>query len=123
MPFMQAVVARANTALNSTNIATTAAAAQALLAPGNSLFAAAKTLIGLSPAEEAHFSLWPSSVQKSLQAALYDAVTRDPPVPVQLLWTPAAGFGVSIWEAAGVNGSFTAISVHLQSPLPAAVTA
>lgn len=123
MPFMNAVVVQANTAFNSANLAATAAQAKVLLAPGsgNTLVDAATTLLKLSPVHAAQLNLWPPSVLAALQAALYDAVNRAPPVSVQFLWTPAAGHGLAIWEAAGVDGSYTSISVHLQSPLPAQV--
>lgn len=116
MPWMQAVVERANTAFNSTNIGSVA---PTLFEPGRSLLDAATALeIVQSHAERKHFSLWPRSLQESLRATLYDALTRNPRVPVQMIWKPAAGFGIATWEAAGVNGSWTAISVELHSPVP-----
>ncbi len=121
MPFMQAVVERANMAFNSKNIESVA---PSLFEPGKDLLNAAMTLdVVQSVAERSHFSQWPRSIQEALRATLYDAVSRSPRVPVQMIWTPAAGFGIGIWEAAGVNGSFTAISVHLKSPMPMATSA
>jgi hypothetical protein len=118
MPWMQAVVERANERFNRKNIESID---PTLLAPGKTLLSAAVALeIVQNDQEIQQFSLWPSSLMASVQATLYDAVSRDERVPVQFSWTPAAGFGVGAWEAAGVGGSYTAITVELKSPLPAA---
>src|SRR5437773_1407336 len=101
MPFMQAVVERANSTFNSTNIESVA---PSLFEPGKDLLDAAMTLeIVKTYSERNHFSLWPRSIQESLRATLYEAVTRSPRVPVQMIWKPAAGLGIGVWEAAGVN--------------------
>lgn len=121
MPWMQAVVERANTQFRSANIANQTQAQKAslldLLAPGKALVDAAAALeIVTNKQERDHFDVWPSSLKEALRATLHDAVNRG--VPVQFSWRPAAGFGIAVWEAAGSGGSSTAITVELRSPMP-----
>jgi len=122
MPWMQAVLERANTQFNSDHIGQQD--------PGQ--FAMEKDFVqeieslGIvqGDREATHVRNWPESVLLAMQAAVLSAVARSagkPPeeaVTVQFTWTPAAGFGVSVWEVGGVNGSKTAITIQLQSPLP-----
>lgn len=122
MPWMQAVLERANTQFNSQHIGQQD--------PGQ--FSMDQDFVDQIQAmgivegqhEASHVRNWPESVLLAMQAAVMNAVARsqglpaEETVPVQFTWTPAAGFGVSVWEAGGVGGSRTAITIQLQSPMP-----
>lgn len=116
MPWMQAIVERANMRFNRFNIDSVPTA---LFEPGRSLVSAAVAMELATDMDEMNaFGVWPSSVQEAVRATLFDALCRENRVPVQFAWTPAGGYGAEIWEASGVNGSATAITIVVKSPLP-----
>jgi hypothetical protein len=114
MPWEQtAVVQDANTTFNSTNIN---GVDETLLEPGKTLLSAAEAL-GIGSAYPpgqvaAAFNRWPPAVQEAIRAALYEAVTSNPRVPVQFTWVHAPGFGVL------ASGTSDSTMVRLRSPLP-----
>jgi len=123
MPWMQAVLERANTQFNSEHIG---AQNPGQFAMEKDFVAEIQSLgIVQDEREASHVRNWPPAVLLAMQAVVQNAVARSAglapaeTVPVQFTWTPAAGFGVSVWEAGGVGGSRTAITIQLQSPMPA----
>src|SRR5690242_6846858 len=116
MPIMQGIIERLNVLLNRKNLEHLDAD---LVAPGQSLAAAARAVGAVTAAyEQAFIESWPSSLQEVIRAALYSAATRKPRIPVTFSWTPGYDFEVSVWEAPGTRRTIGGITIQVRSRYP-----
>jgi len=120
MPYMQAMVDSANTALNRTNIGSFD---HSMVKPGAvpsniGLSAAVSGLPGaqLSNEARAYLDSWPLGLQETVRAAVYSAATRK--LPVAFAWMPGYDFKVTVTEAPGIPGSIGGMTIILESKYP-----
>lgn len=113
MPLLQAMTERANHTFSRKNIAAVSWPAGAKLPE-----VAEKLGIAETEKEVAFLEKWPSSIQAAITAVFEDAVSHDPPIPVQIVWIPDYDYAMSVWDAHAVKGSTRAITMEIRSPYP-----
>jgi len=120
MPYMQAMVESANTALNRNNIGNFNAAQVAPGAvPSNMILSAAVSSLPevvLKDAARAYLDSWPLGLQETVRAAVYSAVTRK--LPVTFAWMPGYDFKITVTEAPGIPDSVGGMTILLESRYP-----
>jgi hypothetical protein len=116
MPYMQAMVESANTALNRNNIGSFSTNQ---VAPGTTLSGAVATIPGvvLGVNAKAYLDSWPVGLQEVVRGAVYSAVARK--LPVTFAWMAGYDFKVTITEAPGIPDSIGGMTILLESPFPA----
>ena len=118
MPYLQGMAEVVNTQMNRNNIGEVNAA---LFAPGTDLVEAARTLGVVPPGNtpgSAFLDTMPSGMKEALRAIIYDALIREPRLPVQLTWEAGYGWGMNMAEAPGTADSIGGITVNLRSRYP-----
>lgn len=116
MPYMQAMTLRANALLGGEPLKTLD---PVVLAPGANLADAAKKVgIVVRDEEYAFLNSWPAGLKEAIRALLYNALTREPRLPVTIAWTPGYDFGLTASEAAGTPRSVGGMTIVLQSRYP-----
>jgi len=65
-----------------------------------------------------YLSNWPAALQEAVRAAVFNAVSREPRMPVHFAWAPAYDYSVKIWEAHSTADSSAAMTILLESPYP-----
>jgi len=116
MPYMQAMVDSANTALNRDNIGSFSATQ---VAPGLTLSDAVASIPGvvMGVKARAYLDSWPLGLQEVVRGAVHSAVTRK--LPVTFAWMPGYDFKVTVTEAPGNPDSIGGMTILLESRYPA----
>ena len=117
MPHYQLMTSKVNVKFGPAEIANTARQREVLRGEAFTLSAAATALnMDITSAEAAFIDALPHAIQMSIKAALFCALDRTPPIPVQMLWLPGGGYEVTVNEAIGVNKATTAVSILIRTP-------
>ena len=119
MPFMQMMANRTSCLFNGDDIGSLDIGC---LDTANSLAELLRILgIAQSDAEIAMIGHMPGLLQRTcLETIRY---SLQPPggasrIPITVSWSPAYDWAVKLWEAHAVEGSPTAITVHIEGPYP-----
>ena len=74
--------------------------------------------VDLDDATAAYMDTWPSAIQASLRAAVFENLSRDGRVPITFAWAPGYDFELTIWDVRDSTETVGGMTVLFKSRYP-----